>query len=74
MSRRAIPGLLVVVLGLAALVVFGRTAQERAVPIFAATGETWMPAVGTSGSLTGSWFCPGVPATAGLRCRGVLSR
>ncbi len=63
MSRRAIPGLLVVVLALAALVVFGRTVEERPVPIFAATGETWMPAVGTSGSLTGSWFCPGVPAT-----------
>ncbi len=63
MSRRAIPGLVVIVLGLVALVVVGRETTERPTPLFAATGETWMPAVGASGSLTGSWFCPGIPAT-----------
>ncbi|MEL6893501.1 MAG: DUF5719 family protein, partial [Actinomycetota bacterium] len=63
MSRRAIPGLLVVVLGLVGLIVVGRSSDERPTPIFAATGQSWMPAVGASGSLTGSWFCPGVPST-----------
>ena len=63
MSRRAIPSLIVVVLGLAALVWIGRSTEERPTPTFAATAQNWMPAVGDSGSLSGSWFCPGVPAT-----------
>lgn len=63
MSRRAIPGFIVVVLGLASLIWIGRTTEERPTPTFAATAQNWMPAVGASGSLSGSWFCPGVPAT-----------
>ena len=63
MSRRAIPGVIVVVLGLASLIWVGRTSEEPAVPSFAATSLSWMPSVGASGSLSGSWFCPGVPAT-----------
>ncbi len=61
MSRRAIPALVLVLIGLIGLVVVGRDAPVRDTPFFAATGGSWMPAVGTSGSLTGSWFCPGVP-------------
>lgn len=63
MSRRAIPALVLVLVGLVGLVVVGRDAPIRQTPFFAATGGTWMPAVGTSGSLTGSWFCPGVPTS-----------
>ncbi|MGB3733451.1 MAG: DUF5719 family protein [Ilumatobacter sp.] len=63
MSRRAIPAVLLVLIGLIGMVVVGRDATERETPFFAATGGTWMPAVGASGSLTGSWFCPGVPTS-----------
>ncbi len=65
MNRRSVPALLLVILGLAGLVVVGRDATAPQPAFFANTGGTWMPAVGTSGSLTGSWFCPGVP-TSGL--------
>ena len=61
MSRRSLPAIVLVVLGLVGLVVVGRDAQPPPPPFFAATGGTWMPAVGASGSLTGSWYCPGVP-------------
>ncbi len=63
MSRRSIPGLLLVVVGLIGMVVIGRDTPPREPPFFASTGGTWMPAVGASGVLTGSWFCPGVPAS-----------
>ena len=63
MSRRAIPGLIVVVLGLASLIWIGRSSDEQPVPSFASTSLSWMPSVGSSGSLSGSWFCPGVPVT-----------
>ncbi|MEM1333834.1 MAG: DUF5719 family protein [Actinomycetota bacterium] len=63
MSRRAIPGFVVIVLGLAALVFAGRDGPANETPVFASAGQNWMPAVGASGTLTGSWFCPGVPAT-----------
>lgn len=63
MSRRSIPALLLVLVGLAGMVIVGRDAPAREAPFFAATGGTWMPSVGASGSLTGSWFCPGVPAS-----------
>ncbi|MFK7917221.1 MAG: DUF5719 family protein [Ilumatobacter sp.] len=61
MSRRGLPALLLVVVGLLGLFVVGRDTPQREDPFFAATGGTWMPAVGASGTLTGSWFCPGVP-------------
>lgn len=61
MSRRALPALLVVVVGLLGMVVVGRDTPPREDPFFASTGGAWMPAVGSSGALTGSWFCPGVP-------------
>ena len=61
MSRRAVPALVMVLVGLVGLVIVGRDATEPPTPFFANTGGTWMPAVGESGSLTGSWFCPGIP-------------
>lgn len=63
MSRRSIPALVLVLIGLAGMVIVGRDAPVRETPFFATTGGTWMPAVGASGSLTGSWFCPGVPTS-----------
>ncbi len=63
MSRRALPALILVLVGLVGMVVVGRDAPLRETPFFAETGGAWMPAVGVSGSLTGSWFCPGVPTS-----------
>ena len=63
MSRRAIPAVLLVLVGLIGLVFVGRDVPDQETPFFAATGGTWMPAVGASGTLTGSWFCPGVPTS-----------
>lgn len=64
MSRRAIPAALLVTAGLAGLVVAGSDTEPAPTPFFAESGGTWMPSVPASGgSLTGSWFCPGVPAT-----------
>jgi hypothetical protein len=64
-SRRGLPALVLVVLGLVGLVIVGRDVVDPPVPFFASTGGTWMPAVGASGSLTGSWYCPGVPTDGG---------
>ncbi|MEM9039630.1 MAG: DUF5719 family protein [Actinomycetota bacterium] len=63
MTRRALPAIVVIIAALAAIVVVGRESVEPTTPVFAEERGTWMPAVGVSGSLTGSWFCPGVPAT-----------
>lgn len=77
MSRRSIPAVVVIVFGLVGLVVVDRNATTRSAdecaqladpaacnaPFFSAPQDSWMPAVGVSGSLTGTWFCPGVPAT-----------
>lgn len=61
MNRRAIPALVVVIIGLVGLVVGVRDTPEPQPSFFAATGATWMPAAGVSGELSGSWFCPGLP-------------
>lgn len=63
MNRRSIPALLVILAGLIGLVVVGRTTEEQPLPVFSSPAGTWMPSVTDIGSLTGSWFCPGVPAT-----------
>ncbi|MFT6292701.1 MAG: hypothetical protein ACJAR2_003318 [Ilumatobacter sp.] len=65
MSRRAVPALVLVLAGLIAMVWVGRDTTATTTPFFASTGGTWMPAVGASGSLTGSWFCAGVPTDGG---------
>ena len=63
MSRRAIPALLVVIAGFIGIVIAGRDAPVSADPTFSAPTDDWMPAVAQDGALTGSWFCPGVPAS-----------
>jgi len=63
MNRRSIPALIIVLLGLIGLVVAGSDTEERSAPVFSSPAGSWMPSVTDIGSLTGSWFCPGVPAT-----------
>ena len=63
MIRRAVPALVVVAAGFAALIAIGRDESSHPVPFFATPAGAWMPAVNDEVALTGSWFCPGVPAT-----------
>jgi len=63
MNRRSIPAFIIVLAGMIALVVVGRNTEEQPAPVFSSPAGTWMPSVTDIGSLTGSWFCPGVPAT-----------
>lgn len=63
MNHRAIPALIVLLVGFAALVAIGREQPAEPAPFFATTSGAWMPAVSDNPALTGSWFCPGVPAT-----------
>jgi hypothetical protein len=62
MSRRAIPGFVVVLAALVAIVVGGRDTPPIADAVFSAPAGTWMPAVTDSDALSANWFCPGVPA------------
>ena len=62
MSRRAIPALVLVIVGFIAVVYAGRESPVAADPEFSAQSDDWMPAVSENRALTGSWFCPGVPA------------
>ena len=62
MTRRAIPGLVVIVAALVTLVVVGRDTPPQADAVFSASAGTWMPAVTQSDALSANWFCPGVPA------------
>ncbi len=62
MTRRAIPGLVVVIASLVAIVVAGRDTPPIADAVFSAPAGTWMPAVTDSDALSANWFCPGVPA------------
>ncbi len=63
MNRRAIPALVLLLVGFAGLIAVGRDAPTVADPFFATPAGAWMPAVSDNSALTGSWFCPGVPAT-----------
>ena len=63
MNRRAIPALIVLLVGFAGLIAVGRDEPTVADPFFALPAGAWMPAVNDNAALTGSWFCPGVPAT-----------
>jgi hypothetical protein len=62
-NRRAIPALVVLLAGFAGLIVVGREQPTVADPFFAVPAGAWMPAVSDNAALTGSWFCPGVPAS-----------
>jgi hypothetical protein len=63
MNRRAIPALVLLLAAFAALFVVGRDTVASPAPVFSSPAGTWMPSVTDAGSLTGSWFCPGIPAT-----------
>ncbi|NND74651.1 MAG: hypothetical protein HKN44_06550 [Ilumatobacter sp.] len=63
MNRRSLPALILLVAGLVGIVVVGRDTEATPPAVFSAPAGTWMPSVTDFGSLTGSWFCPGVPAT-----------
>jgi hypothetical protein len=62
-NRRAIPALVLLLAGFAALIVVGRDEVAPVEPFFASPAGAWMPAVTDNPALTGSWFCPGVPAS-----------
>ena len=63
MSRRAIPGVLVIVLGLVAVAYLGRETPPVSEAVFAPATVPWMPAAFDGETLTDTWFCPGVPAS-----------
>jgi hypothetical protein len=63
MNRRAIPAFVLLIAAFAALFVVGRGTVASPAPVFSSPAGTWMPSVTDTGSLTGSWFCPGIPAT-----------
>jgi hypothetical protein len=62
-NRRAIPALVLLLIGFAALIVVGRDEAAPSEPFFTSPAGAWMPSVSDNAALTGSWFCPGVPAT-----------
>jgi len=63
MNRRSIPALVLLLAAFAGLFVVGRDTIASPAPVFSSPAGTWMPSVTDTGSLTGSWFCPGIPAT-----------
>ncbi len=63
MNRRAIPALLVVLVGLSAVFFVGRQEPPTTEAVFAPPSIPWMPSVSDAEVLTGTWFCPGVPAS-----------
>jgi hypothetical protein len=62
-NHRALPALVVLLMGFAGLIAVGREQPTVVDPFFALPAGAWMPAVTDNPALTGSWFCPGVPAT-----------
>jgi hypothetical protein len=62
-NRRAVPALVVLLVGFAALIAVGREQPPTTEAFFATPAGAWMPAVSDNAALTGSWFCPGVPAS-----------
>ena len=63
MIRRAIPALVVVILAFVGLYAFGRDTVATEPATFAVAAGSWMPHVNDVDKLTGSWFCPGLPAS-----------
>lgn len=63
MNRRRIPSLVLAVAACAGVVVAARADGEPDRAIFSSVATGWMPAAPPEGSLTETWFCPGVPAT-----------
>jgi hypothetical protein len=48
---------------LGVIAVAGRETPEPVTAVFATVSAPWMPAVPAGGTLTSTWFCPGVPAS-----------
>ena len=63
MIRRAVPGFIVVILAFVGLFAVGRTTPAAQPATFAVQAGSWMPHVNDIDKLTGSWFCPGLPAS-----------
>ena len=61
--KRRIPGLLIVVAAVIALVTWGRDTPAVSVTTFSEAAEGWMPFAPPPGGLIESWFCPGVPVS-----------
>ena len=74
MNRRSIPALVFLFAAFVGLFVVGRDTVASPAPVFSSPAGTWMPSVTDTGSLTGSWFCPGVPATGEDGVGGSVSR
>lgn len=62
MSRR-IPTLILVVAAIVGAIAGGRATPDPEPAVFSVAARGWMPAAPQPGSLSESWFCPGVPAT-----------
>jgi len=63
MITRRIPMLAVTLVAAVGTVAVARDEPASVAPTFASADEPWMPAVPPSGTLSSTWFCPGVPAT-----------
>jgi hypothetical protein len=61
--KRRIPGLLIVLAAIVALVAWGRDTPAAPVAGFSEAAEGWMPFAPAPGGLIESWFCPGVPVS-----------
>ncbi len=62
MISRRLPIVLVVIAALAGVVLIGRDRPEPATAVFTRLPAPSMPFVPSGAFITGSWFCPGVPA------------
>jgi hypothetical protein len=72
MIRRRIPSLVMAVAACAGVVVAARGESDGERPIFSSVATGWMPSAPAEGSLTETWFCPGVPATGIDEVGGIL--
>ena len=61
--KRRLPGLVLLLAAIVALIAFGRDTPAAPVAEFSVAVEGWMPSAPPPGGLIESWFCPGVPAT-----------
>jgi Family of unknown function (DUF5719) len=61
--ERRLPALVLSLVAAASIVAVGAGSPAPITPAFGTVGADWMPAAPEPSGLTGSWFCPGVPAT-----------
>ncbi|MET0457663.1 MAG: DUF5719 family protein [Ilumatobacteraceae bacterium] len=59
---RRLPMLAVSVVGLAAIGLVGYQTTDPVPAAFSTVAAPWMPSAPSGGTLTSTWFCPGVPA------------